>query len=329
MKLIHAATVAGALALASLDWAAFGAFEADDSSYATSASASAMASSSSTPGGPQRLVVPLSQPGKPASISVSLIQGGVEVEAYDGKEIIVEARLSDGDEHGDSISDSVRDAVRGAVAGGREERDERDERRRGEDRSRGMRRIPNQSFGLSVEERDNEVEISAESWRVATDLRVLVPASTRLEISCVNSGDIKVEGVTGDMELSNVNGNITVDGAAGAVTADTVNGELTVVFRRLQGDRAMAFNSLNGDVELSFPSDLKASVALRTDNGEIFSDFDVALDPTGPRVKQEKGERGGYRVVVENGVRGTIGGGGREIQATTFNGNIYLKRAKP
>ena len=41
---------------------------------------------------PQRIAVPLSQPGKPARFEVSLIQGGVEVEAYDGKEVVVEAR---------------------------------------------------------------------------------------------------------------------------------------------------------------------------------------------------------------------------------------------
>ncbi len=278
---------------------------------------------------PQRLVVPLSNPGKPVSLSVSLIQGGVEVEAYDGKDVVVEARPSE-EESGESlIGSSVREAVAAVV--GRRSDEEHDADPAG--KSKGMKRIPNQSFGLSVEEDNNEVEVSADSWRVGMDLRILVPANTRLEISCVNSGDIKIEGILGDMELSNVNGSITVDGAAGAVVADTVNGELKVTFVRLSSDKAMAFNSLNGDVDLTFPADLKASVSLRTDNGEIFSDFDVALDSSGPRVRQEKGDKGGYRVVVEDGVRGIIGGGagggGREIQATTFNGNIYIRRAKP
>lgn len=287
---------------------------------------------------PQRLVVPLSQPGKAVSLSVSLIQGGVEIEAYDGKDVVVEARPAEAGE--DSMGEAIGEALREAlpvVAGAARPRPRPDPHpsvgdRHGEsasDKSAGMKRIPNHSFGLRVEEDNNEVEVSADSWRVAMDLRILVPANTRLEVSCVNSGDIKVEGVTGDMELSNVNGSITVHGAVGAVVADTVNGELKVTFARLASDKAMAFNSLNGDVDLSFPADLRAAVTLRTDNGEIFSDFDVDLDSSGPRVKQEKGDKGGYRVVVESGVRGTIAGGGREIQATTFNGDIYLRRAKP
>ena len=192
-----------------------------------------------------------------------------------------------------------------------------------------MRRIPNDSFGLTVEEDGNTVEVSAESWRVATDLRVLVPASTSLAISLVNEGDIEVEGITGDMEFSNVNGSISVAGAAGNVLADTVNGEILVTFARLTGNGAMAFTSLNGDVDVTFPGALAANVQLQTDNGEIYSDFDFTPDPGAPRVKQEKphGDKG-YRVVVESGVRGSIGGGGREIQMKTFNGDIYLRRAK-
>ena len=44
---------------------------------------------------PQRIAVPLSQPGKPARLELSLIQGGVEIEAYEGKEVVVEARPAD------------------------------------------------------------------------------------------------------------------------------------------------------------------------------------------------------------------------------------------
>ena len=64
---------------------------------------------------PQRRVGTRSNPGKPVSLSVSLIQGGVEVEAYDGKDVVVEARPSE-EESGESlIVSSVRDAVAAVV----------------------------------------------------------------------------------------------------------------------------------------------------------------------------------------------------------------------
>ena len=37
-------------------------------------------------------MVPLSSPGQPATLHVGLIQGGITVEAYDGKEVIVYAQ---------------------------------------------------------------------------------------------------------------------------------------------------------------------------------------------------------------------------------------------
>ncbi|HSA94633.1 MAG TPA: hypothetical protein VLJ16_01185, partial [Acidobacteriota bacterium] len=41
---------------------------------------------------PDRAVVPLSSPGKPAKIEVSVMRGSITVKAYEGKDIIVEAR---------------------------------------------------------------------------------------------------------------------------------------------------------------------------------------------------------------------------------------------
>lgn len=258
------------------------------------------------PIGPERIVVPLTRPGAPASVEVSLMSGGISVEAYDGKEVIVEAR----------------------TRGGRPtEPAERKGRRDAPPETSGMRRIPNDSAGLSVEEDGNRVEINAETWKQAIDIHLMVPATTSLQLGCINSGDIKVTGVEGEMELSNVNGGIEVRGAAAPVVASSVNGRLLVAFVRLEGTKPMAFNTLNGNVDLTLPATVKANVQLRSDNGEIFSDFEVALDREPARVEQERRD-GKFRVVVEKGVRGTIGGGGREIRITTFNGDILLRRQK-
>ena len=39
-----------------------------------------------------RVVVPFSDPGKPGLVKASLINGGIMVKGYDGKEVIVEAK---------------------------------------------------------------------------------------------------------------------------------------------------------------------------------------------------------------------------------------------
>src|SRR5271166_6220709 len=89
--------------------------------------------------GPDRISVNLSDPSRPAFIKASMVNGGVTVKAYEGKEVIVEAR------------------------GRNEER---------EKPSGGPKRINISSTGLSVEEENNEVRVSTESYARTIDLTI-------------------------------------------------------------------------------------------------------------------------------------------------------------
>jgi hypothetical protein len=253
----------------------------------------------------ERLVVPLSDPAKPASIEVSLVSGSIRVKGSGTKEIVIEARSAD----------------EGKI-------DERDDEpgEASDDRSRrGMRRIPNTALGLSAEEEDNRVSISADSWSREIDLTIEVPAGSKLELSTVNGGDVEVEGVNGELDLHNTNGEIHVKDVRGPVSATTVNGDVSVVFTSAMVAAPMAFSTLNGDVDVTLPASLKADVRLRSDNGEIFSDFDIAMDKTPARVEEER-EKGRFKVVVAREMTGKIQGGGPELFLKTFNGDILLRR---
>lgn len=272
----------------------------------------------------ERVVVPLSQPGKPAHVAVGLIQGGITVEAWEGKEVVVHATVRGEEDHDDRDD---RDDDREARLERRLERqleraDADGERPRG---VAGMRKIPSQSLGLTIEEENNELEIGTESWHQAVDLRIQVPADSTLELSCINDGDIVVRGVRGEMELSNTNGEISVTGAASPVVAETVNGDITIVFTRLESKRPLAFSTLNGNLDLTLPAALAADLALRTDNGDIYSDFEIKFLDT-PTRRAESREGGRYRIEIEKLVRGRINGGGPELSLKTFNGDIVLRR---
>ena len=41
----------------------------------------------------------------------------------------------------------------------------------------------------------------------------------------------------------------------------------------------MAFTSLNGIVDVTLPASVKANVKLRSDQGDVFTDFDIQLTP--------------------------------------------------
>jgi hypothetical protein len=249
-------------------------------------------------GAQDRYVVPLSAPGQPVRVEVGLVYGSIAVEPHDNaNEVVVEARPEDDD----------------------------DRHPRGNGQRGSMRRLPNLSLGLVVEEEGNKVKVTMDGPPRAATLRLLVPRRASLRLTTVNDGNLSVRGIEGDIELQNTNGDVTAVDVAGTVVAHTVNGEVKVSLTRVDGKAAMAFSSLNGDVDLTVPSDFKADLRMRSDNGEIYSDFDVQLMASEATVNQ--GRAGGrYRLEVQREVRGRVNGGGPEIQLRTFNGDILLRK---
>jgi DUF4097 and DUF4098 domain-containing protein YvlB len=243
-----------------------------------------------------RVVVTLSDPSRPSLVKVSLITGGITVKAHDGKDIIVEAHARNHDDDD-------------------------------EDRP-GPKRLSIASTGLNVEEEDNQVNIGTESPNRAVDLVIQVPVHTSLHLRAVNDGDINVSGVDGEFDVDDINGSVTMTNIAGSAVAHALNGKLIASFTRINA-KPMAFSSLNGDVDVTFPADLKANVSLRSDNGDVFSDFDVKMLPQAsqPVVEDGRTHGGKYKVKMDKTVRGTINGGGPEMQFTNFNGQIYIRKA--
>jgi DUF4097 and DUF4098 domain-containing protein YvlB len=86
---------------------------------------------------------------------------------------------------------------------------------------------------------------------------------------------------------------------------------------------------MNGKIDVAFPPSLKANLVMRTDNGEIFSDFDVQLQANAskPTVEDTRGKGGKYKIKLDKAVYGTINGGGPEIQFKGFNGDIYIRKS--
>jgi DUF4097 and DUF4098 domain-containing protein YvlB len=243
-----------------------------------------------------RIPVALSDPSRPARVKVSLVNGGITVKAYEGKEVVVEARV----------------------------RNRENARNEG-----GPKRLTISSTGLSVEEENNEVNINTDSYMHAIDVTVSVPVHTSLKLRAVNDGDIVVTGVDGELDVDDINGSVTLNNISGSAVAHALNGHLYATFTKVDPQKAMAFSSLNGDVDVTFPADLKANVSIRSDQGDVFSDFDVQLKTASaqPVVEDGRGHGGKYRVKIDKTIHGTINGGGPEIQFRNFQGKIYIRKA--
>jgi len=245
--------------------------------------------------GPDHFAVPLSDPSRPARVEASLVNGGITVKGYDGKEVVVEARARN------------RESARS---------------------NSNMKRIIVSSTGLSVEEENNQVRINTDSYMRPIDLTISVPVHSSLKLSAVNDGNIVVTGVDGELEVNDVNGAVTLTNVSGSAVAHALNGRLLATFTRVN-QQPMAFSSLNGEIDVTFPADLKANLTLKSDRREIFTDFDVQMQaaPVQQIVEDGRKQGGKYRVRIDKAVRGTINGGGPEYQFTNFNGVIYIRKS--
>jgi hypothetical protein len=265
------------------------------------AAAIALCTGATTPLNADRTVVSFSDPSRPGTLVVHIIMGGITIKGADVKEVTIDSHTQE-TFHRPIPSDS-------------------------EEESRGLRRLL-QGTSITVEERENRMTIESPVVTRPADLEIQVPRRTNLQLSSVNDGNIIVEGVDGELEVSNVNGSITLTNVGGSVVAHTVNGRVVAKLMRVTPQKSMAFTSLNGAVDVSLPATAKANLKLRSDNGSIFTDFDLRVlpDTTSSVSEDARGEGGRFKIEVNKAVYGSVNGGGPEIEARTFNGNVYVRK---
>jgi len=249
-------------------------------------------------GSTETLTVPLSSPGKQYSLKVHLVTGSIKVSGYDGKDVIINVTpRNDGDEEDSRITGS------------------------------GMKRISTQGgFEVTAKEADNTVTVNTGNPSKAVDIELKVPQDVKLKVGTVNDGEVIVENLKGELEVNNVNDKITLTNISGSVVATTVNGDINVTFKTIDPTAPMAFTTLNGEVNVTLPPDAKVNLKVKSDNGDVFSDFDIDIDKTPAKIDKVT-EPGLYKIKKDAWVYGKINGGGPEMIMKNMQGDIYVKKA--
>lgn len=253
-----------------------------------------------------KVTVPLHDPSRPAQIRANLLSGGISITGYDGRDVVVQGRGGNGKERHSHHSDD-------------------------DETPSGMHKleIPG-NMGLDIVEEDNVVTIKSNGFSGDGELSIMVPRKSSLQLKCVNNGDIEVAGVDGEIDAENLNGRIILKNVSGSVVAHSLNGEVKASFDRVDPAKAMSFSTMNGNIDVTLPKDVKANLRMKTDNGDIYSDFDVRLSADRSAQTETSGNprEGKYHIHIDKALRGTVNGGGPEYQLISFNGQIYLRQKK-
>lgn len=139
-----------------------------------------------------------------------------------------------------------------------------------------------------------------------------VPRAARLdEINLIN-GSLDVTGVRGEVSASCINGKLQAHNLSGRTRLSTINSRLDARFDQLAGS-SIELNSVNGQVELTIPSDSKAEIDASTVSGGIDNDFGLHVI---------------HHRYVGHDLRGELAGGGTRIELKNVNGRIEVRHAE-
>src|SRR5919202_2042967 len=151
---------------------------------------------------------------------------------------------------------------------------------------------------------------NGDDWRdnpATVEYTLTVPRGAALdEVSLVNGG-LNLEGLAGPVRASSVNGRVTARGLTGAVNLSVVNGRLDATLDRLNESGAVTLSAVNGGLVVTIPSDSNATLRASTVHGAISNDFNLPVregEYVGRDLQSRLGQ-GGARVRLSN-VNGPI-----------------------
>jgi hypothetical protein len=245
-----------------------------------------------------RMTVPFSDPERAGTLKVNLLDGAITIKGSNRRDVLFVAN-----------SQEAREVLR---------------RRQQAEPPPGMRRLT-QPGGFGVEERDNEMSVSS-AFNREINLAVEVPTRTKLKVSIVNGG-ITVDSVDSEIEINTVDGAIMLTNVGGSVVAHAVDGNITATVARVAPQAPIAFTSLNGDIDVTLPAAVKANLRLRSDQGDVYTDFDVQVIASASANRTQRNGRG-VRIDVNRSIYGTVNGGGPDFELRTFDGNIYVRKGR-
>jgi hypothetical protein len=264
--------------------------------------------------------VPFSNPSGAMKLAVDIKTGSVIVKGTARKDVLVkytsekeEDREHDEDEDNDK-KHKVHVNVNVNV--------DNDNGRKNKD---GLKKISGGSMDLEASEYQNTVKVISDNWSESMTVTIEVPSTINMQVKTYNDGDLEVSNIVGVVELTNYNGAITAKSISGTVVAQTYNGDIKIVYDKLTPDTPLSYVNYNGDIDLTFPATLKASVKMKTKQGEIYSGFDAQIQKSTPVTKNES-KSGAYKVVIDDWVKMDINGGGPEITVKSYNGDIYIRK---
>ncbi len=172
----------------------------------------------------------------------------------------------------------------------------------------------NTDVGFYVIKEGNNLIVK--NLRKSRSAEIYLPADQNISVKSTWQGNIKISNFNGEIEAdAQLNGSIKVHEVSGPLTANALNGTIEVIFSKVNQNSPITVYTTNGAVDISLPEDTPANITLGSTNGDIYTNFDLAVP-----------DKNGLKAISSKRTGGSINNGGVKIKLRSTNGNIYLRK---
>jgi DUF4097 and DUF4098 domain-containing protein YvlB len=147
--------------------------------------------------------------------------------------------------------------------------------------------------------------------RARVNFTVHLPQNVHLAARNVNGG-VEAKNLGEIADATSVNGSVDVTTSRWAHLS-SVNGSVTGHFGSADWDGTLNTSTVNGNITLALPADTSSEVEFQSVNGHLNTDLPLTI-------QSSSGQWGPKHM------RGTIGGGGRQLKLNTVNGSVNLEK---
>jgi hypothetical protein len=194
------------------------------------------------------------------------------------------------------------------------------------ERAKGLRPlsdagVDNTGVGLAATAEGATIRL-AKTTKQGHNYRIKVPKNTALKITETafwGSEQFEILDMEGEIEVKSTTSSVVIRNATGPVVGQSTSGDFEVVFARLAPGKPSAISLVSGEVDITLPTDAKATLKTKSISGEIYTDFEVDM-PDKDKGLARVG--GGYHSNF------AINGGGTEMRLESISGNVYIRKKK-
>ena len=196
------------------------------------------------------------------------------------------------------------------------------------ERAKGLKRIgsggqDNTGLGLNLTKKGKNIRLfGVIAMNDDPGYKIIVPKSIKINVlrGVFNDGNVEINDVSADLELSVKNSDIKLNNITGPTVISSLSGDIEIIFSKVSQLSPFSIKAISGDIDLSLPPATPADLELSSISGAIYTDFDL---------KTAKSDETDLKHVGgKSKVQAKINGGGVKMRVSAISGNIYFRKKK-